>query len=76
MPGHARSADFKSQPEGESERSYLVEWTSLSYTPLTEFRLEIKREGGQWQQHTVPATEETNVSLLLGSLLSFLNKFA
>jgi hypothetical protein len=63
--GKARSADFKSQPEGEAETSYLVEWTSLSYTPLTEFRLEVRREAGQWQEHSLPATEEINVSTLL-----------
>ena len=57
MPGHARSADFKSQPEGESERSYLVEWTSLSYTPLTEFRLDFRREGGQWQEIPVQPSQ-------------------
>ena len=55
--GKARAADFKSQPEGEAETSYLVEWTSLSYTPITEFRLEVRREGGEWAQHSLPATE-------------------
>jgi hypothetical protein len=63
--GHARSAEFKSQPEGEAESSYLVEWTSLSYTPLTEFRLEVRQEGGQWVQHTLPATEEMTKAFIL-----------
>jgi hypothetical protein len=55
--GKAGPAEFKSQPEGEAETSYLVEWTSLSYTPITEFKLEVKPEAGQWVAHNVPATE-------------------
>jgi hypothetical protein len=41
-----------------------VEWTSLSYTPLTEFRLEVRQEGGQWQEIIVQPLQAGRIKLL------------
>ena len=41
----ASTAEFKSQPEGKSESEFLLEWSVLSYTPVTEFNLEVAELG-------------------------------
>jgi hypothetical protein len=71
--GKAAPAEFKSQPEGDAETSYLLEWTSLSYTPITEFKLEVRREAAAWEELTVPPVQggRTNIdNRVAGSLIS------
>jgi len=59
MTGHAAPAEFKSAASGHSEDSFLLEWTSMSYTPIEEFRLEISLSpGGSWKSFTVVPSKE------------------
>jgi len=59
MSGHAAPADFKSTASGHSESSFLVEWTSMSYTPIEMFRLEISLSpSGSWQRYAVLPTQD------------------
>merc|ERR1712123_179602 len=59
MTGHAAPAEFKSAASGHSEDSFLLEWTSMSYTPIEEFRLEISLSpSGSWKSFTVVPTKE------------------
>ena len=43
--GLARPAEFKSKPGGLEENSYVLEWSVVSYSPVTAFRVETRREG-------------------------------
>ena len=57
--GHATSADFKSAASGHSENSFLLEWTSMSYTQIEEFLLETSLSpSGSWSSHIVVPTAE------------------
>ena len=47
IPGHAAPAVFKSSPGGREEEEFLLEWTSLSYSPVTQFRLEVAEQSSQ-----------------------------
>jgi hypothetical protein len=59
MTGHATHADFKSAASGHSENSFLLEWTSMSYTEIEEFLLETSLSpSGSWSSHTVVPTSE------------------
>ena len=44
LSGHAAPAEFKSAAEGRAEDSFLLEWTSLSYSTINSFRLEVAEE--------------------------------
>ena len=43
--GHASYANFVSSAEGSSENEFLLEWTSKSFTPITNFEVEVAVEG-------------------------------
>lgn len=45
ISGLARPAEFKSKPGGLEENSYVLEWSVVSYSPVTAFRVETRREG-------------------------------
>jgi hypothetical protein len=54
FPGKASPAQFKSSPKGTEESSYLLEWSSMSYTPITEFHLETRQAGSSaWRAYSV-----------------------
>eukprot|EP00092_Neocalanus_flemingeri_P043933 GFUD01048575.1.p1 GENE.GFUD01048575.1~~GFUD01048575.1.p1 ORF type:complete len:486 (+),score=106.52 GFUD01048575.1:30-1487(+) len=59
MTGHAAPAEFKSTASGHSEDSFLLEWTSKSYTPIQEFLLEISLSpSGSWRSFAVVPTPD------------------
>eukprot|EP00092_Neocalanus_flemingeri_P054291 GFUD01063929.1.p1 GENE.GFUD01063929.1~~GFUD01063929.1.p1 ORF type:complete len:489 (+),score=123.56 GFUD01063929.1:223-1689(+) len=59
MTGHAAPAEFKSTASGHSESSFLLEWTSMSYTLIEEFLLEISLSpSGSWRSFTVVPTPD------------------
>lgn len=41
LPGHAYEPEFKSSSIGNSDTSFLIEWTSKSFSPITDFLLEV-----------------------------------
>eukprot|EP00090_Calanus_glacialis_P045754 TRINITY_DN8695_c0_g1_i4.p1 TRINITY_DN8695_c0_g1~~TRINITY_DN8695_c0_g1_i4.p1 ORF type:complete len:487 (+),score=100.92 TRINITY_DN8695_c0_g1_i4:183-1643(+) len=54
ISGKASPAQFKSSPKGTEESSYLLEWSSMSYTPITEFHLETRQAGSSaWRAYSV-----------------------
>eukprot|EP00092_Neocalanus_flemingeri_P092570 GFUD01117529.1.p1 GENE.GFUD01117529.1~~GFUD01117529.1.p1 ORF type:complete len:486 (+),score=120.08 GFUD01117529.1:165-1622(+) len=59
MTGNAAAAEFKSTASGHSESSFLLEWTSMSYTPIEEFLLEISLSpSGSWRKSKVVPTPD------------------
>lgn len=49
ISGNAKAAKFSSDAAGQEETNYNLEWSAMSYTPITEFLLEYKEEGqGTW----------------------------
>jgi len=55
----ASTAEFKSQPEGRSETEFLLEWSSLSYTNIKEFKLEVAELGSNsWRSYHVSPVRE------------------
>lgn len=55
----ASTAEFKSQPEGRSETEFLLEWSTLSYTPVKEFKLEVAELGyNSWRSYLVRPSRE------------------
>ena len=42
LSGHAKPAKFTSVAAGSEDSKFLVEWSSFSFTPITEFRLETR----------------------------------
>jgi len=42
LPGHAYKPEFKSSSIGDSESSFHIEWISKSFSPITEFLLEVR----------------------------------
>ena len=52
-------AVFKSAAAGHSENTFLLEWTSMSYTPIQEFNLEISlSSSGSWKSYTVTPSQD------------------
>jgi len=59
VSGNAAPAVFKSVAAGYSENTFLLEWTSMSYTPIQEFNLEISlSSSGSWKSYTVTPTQD------------------
>lgn len=59
ISGNAKAAKFSSDASGREETTYLLEWSAMSYTPITEFMLEYREEGGTWTPISVkPNTNE------------------
>lgn len=49
LSGHAMPADFKSSPSGLEANSFLIEWSSFSFSPIQEFILETSTSpSGPW----------------------------
>jgi len=58
LSGHAMPATFKSAQSGREETKFLIEWTSFSFSPITEFKLETKPASyGSWQAQTAAKVE-------------------
>jgi len=58
LSGHAMPATFKSAQSGSEETKFLIEWTSFSFSPITEFKLETKPASyGSWQAVTATKVE-------------------
>jgi hypothetical protein len=53
--GLAGFADFKSASRGQEPNSFLLEWTSESYTTIEEFELIWREDGGSWEGFSVPS---------------------
>jgi hypothetical protein len=62
ISGKAGPARFKSNPKGIEPTSFLLEWTSMSYSPITEFALEYKEYGQDWVTTKVTPTMEDSVA--------------
>jgi len=63
LSGHAKPAQFKSNPMGDKPTAFLIQWTSFSFTPINEFSLETSTSPtGPWTPHTLttPPTKETD----------------
>ena len=45
VSGHASPAEFKSQASGNKKTTFLLEWTSKSYSPISKFLLDVAQEG-------------------------------
>lgn len=59
ISGLAGSAEFKSKAEGLEETSFLLEWTVVSYSPVTAFRVETRPEGvTTWTEATATPIED------------------
>jgi len=60
MTGHATPADFKSAASGHSETSFLIEWTSRSFTQIEEFLLEVRpsHASSEWQKYKITPSDE------------------
>jgi hypothetical protein len=55
ISGLAGFADFKSASRGQEPNSFLLEWTSESYTTIEEFELIWREDGGSWEGFSVPS---------------------
>lgn len=56
LSGHASAAEFKSTPAGNQETSFLLEWTSKSFSPISQFKLEIQEKySNNWKSYLVSA---------------------
>ena len=58
--GLAGYADFKSSPSGIEPTSFVLEWSSESQSPITEFELNWREEGGEMEIFTVPSHKENS----------------
>lgn len=59
ISGLAGSAEFKSSPAGRESTSYLLEWTVVSYSPVTAFRVETRVEGTTaWTESSATPIED------------------
>jgi len=59
ISGMAGPAEFKSEPAGSQADSYLLEWTVVSYTPVTAFKVEIREVGTTaWRQSSAKPIED------------------
>jgi len=63
LSGHAKPAKFTSEAAGSEDSKFLVEWSSYSFTPITEFRLETRvAPSGSWTPHEVAAPTEEDAT--------------
>ena len=58
--GLAGYADFKSAPSGIEPQSFVLEWSSESQSPITEFELMWREEGGEFELFPVPSHKENS----------------
>lgn len=59
VTGHAEAPVFKSSPTGHSDDSFLVEWSTKSFSPVSEFLLETRPAAfSTWVGITVTPTTE------------------
>ena len=58
--GLAGFATFKSEPRGQEANSFLLEWSSESNTPIQEFELTWRKDGGDWEGFTVPSYKQND----------------
>ena len=55
----AGPAEYKSEPAGKQADSYLLEWTVVSYTPVTAFKVEIREVGTTaWRESSAKPIED------------------
>ena len=54
ISGKASPAVFKSSPRGTKDTAYLLEWSTMSFSPITEFQLETRLVGSsEWNYSSV-----------------------
>ena len=54
ISGKASPAVFKSSPRGTKDTAYLLEWSTMSFSPITEFQLETRLVGSsEWNSSSV-----------------------
>jgi len=59
LTGHASSAHFTSSPSGTKENTFLLEWTSMSRTPIVEFKLEVSPSSSStWTSYSIVPSKE------------------
>jgi len=59
ISGYAGPASYKSAPAGRKDTSYLLEWTVISHSPVTAFRVEHRPEGvSAWTEATATPIED------------------
>jgi len=60
ISGTVGEAEFKSMPAGTEPTSYVLEWTSVSYSPVTAFRVETRPAGTTaWKEMSVSPVEDS-----------------
>ena len=60
--GKAGPARYKSDPKGREDTTFLLEWSAMSFSPVTEFIIEHRAEGESWSVNSVTPTKEVNVA--------------
>lgn len=59
LSGLASSPEFTSDQAGSSETEFLLQWRTKSFTPVTQFRLEVRERGSStWRSYTVTAHKD------------------
>merc|ERR550519_1580970 len=48
ISGKAEPARFRSSPAGQQETTFNLQWSSMSYTDISEFSVQFRVEGGEW----------------------------
>jgi len=59
LSGLASSPEFTSEQAGRAETEFLLQWRTKSFTPVTQFRLEVAERGSStWRSYTVAAHQD------------------
>lgn len=59
LSGLASSPEFTSDQAGSTETEFLLQWRTKSFTPVTQFRLEVRERGtSSWRSYTVQAHKD------------------
>lgn len=59
LSGLASSPEFTSDQAGSTETEFLLQWRTKSFTPVTQFRLEVRERGtSSWRSYTVTAHKD------------------
>jgi len=61
VSGHAKPVNFKSDPMGEQETYFNMEWVTESISPVTNFKLQYKEEDySYWSINSIQDDEDEN----------------
>jgi len=57
ISGKAAPARFSSSASGQQETTFNLQWSSMSYTDISEFSVQFREEGGEWKTLEQAPTE-------------------